>query len=339
MVKITICTSWALEIFGSYIWYAFDIDGKGGYPKSLLPNPNIEAEVRRFARLVVVPEFTEHYDNLRRVRLKETFRYALNYLEEAKPDDEDPERNRLGSYLGSIVRYKPYPNPEKYHPRWFYWLIWDEMFPGESYEITDPSRYQMAYDRQLDLYEDTLPEDADYRVLTDPPPYKVVPPPDDWEVPPMDEYMVELYSTTPPDLIGLTDLEVARRVKAYAEAEDYQHVLYAANKYLRTNTRGYPLVIEAYRENGNANLRTIELFMAAVTETSDWVTERALDELHYTLAEEQWRGFYGISRYLNFVYGYFTSDYLLSTLNEETLRSLLDLPRYEERRHFPESSA
>lgn len=342
MTKITIDESWAYEIFGVYIKYAFDMDGKGGYPKSLLPNPNIEAEVRRFTCLVVIPEFTERYDNLRRVRLKETFRYLLNYAQEVKPEDEDQDPpSSIGSYLGGIVDFKPYPNPLKYHPRWFYWLIWDEMFPGESYEITDPSRYQMAYDRRLDLYDDMLPEDADYRVLTDPPPYKVVPPPDDWEVPPLDEvFNPELFATTPPDLIGLTDLDVARRVKAYAKAEDYKHVLYAADEYLRTNTRGYPLVIEAYRENGNANLRTIELFMAAVTETFGWVTERALDELHYTLAEAQWNaGFNGISEYLNFIYHSYLHESLEERPTEKSLRGLLDLLRYEERRHFPEPLA
>lgn len=327
---IFIKDSWAREIFGIYIWHSFNVDGSGGHPLSLVPNPNVEDEVRRFAKLVVLPEFNKRFDALRRKRLKESFRYTLNYLSD---EDEYEYESSLDRNLRSYLHFKE--TPEICYPRWSYWLIWDEMFLGESYEITDPSKYLLIYDRDISLYDDVFPEDGDYRPLEELPPYKVAPPPADWQPPRSSEEYVQ---TTPPRLEGLDNSQIVVRVREVAEAEGFTYVAFAVQAHLQAEEfKPYQLTIEAYKENGLDNLKAIDMFVAKLVDVFNWSIKRALDAFHDTLTEAQWSRYEGLSSYLNFIYEVFEFPTEGEPIvpDEQRLRELLDLFRDEDTRQFP----
>jgi hypothetical protein len=122
---------WLSHIFGTLT---------GGADDDLTPwrgiNANNEESVIKLVSECLRPDFY----NLKigtRLRLKETFRYALNFY-----SDSD-----LKQAFESAL--PPFRTPDDI--RLLYQRIWREMFEGESFEIQDASQYQELNDRKISI--------------------------------------------------------------------------------------------------------------------------------------------------------------------------------------------
>lgn len=117
---------WLSHIFGTL---------GGGADDDLTPwrgiNVNNETSVIKLVRECMRPDFY----NLKigtRLRLKETFRYALNFYTDFQLKE---------AFNDAFLAFR---TPDDI--RLFYQIVWREMFDGESFEIKDASQYQELND-------------------------------------------------------------------------------------------------------------------------------------------------------------------------------------------------
>lgn len=119
-LKFTIESMYLDSFFPPYI---FDFDGGRNEFFDVAPYGNDEESIRRFARKVVVNQL--YADPSPFQIQKNTLQYAINTMSE----------NDLYHFLGMTLREEPH------NIRWFYWVVWDEIYDGEDYRL--PTGYDV----------------------------------------------------------------------------------------------------------------------------------------------------------------------------------------------------